>query len=54
MNNVKPNTIIPKCITLDQNTIRKLEEYAEYHAISVSAAVRVGLNEFFKEGDCLK
>ncbi len=47
MANKQSNIKTPKCVTLDQNTIKKCEKYAEEHALSVSAVIRFVLNEFF-------
>jgi len=39
-----------KSINLDENTLKKCDEFGKKHALSRSAVIRLALNEFLQEG----
>lgn len=47
MINVKINEKITKTINLDKNTLAKCLDYGKSHGLSLSATIRLVLNDFF-------
>ena len=52
MNYIKRNEKVKKTINLDENTIKKCENYSEMHGgLGLSATLRTIVNEFFYQRD---